>query len=101
MGNWHYLDFSRVGLRKEGGTWVEQGNHTQDIGPGSWADLWHLSQGDVIIGHMASHFTRVAWHLAMGRRGHFVPYISVDGRSPCCDITEICAHHGPTSMDSC
>jgi len=104
--NWHFLDFNREALAQgSDGQWYEfrSKNLTRAIGPGSWADLWHLSHGDVLIGNMASHFTRSAWQLAMGRKARFVPYLSVDGRSPCCDITERCkrAVVGNRTMETC
>ena len=53
---------------------------------------WHLSHGQYHIGHLGSRFGKMAWALAMARHNSIVPYTSVDGHTPCCEIDEVCAN---------
>lgn len=103
--NWHYLDYSRDTFRYKGfveGDEIESAQHAM-IGESAVADLWHLSHGEVFIGHMGSRFCKMGWALATGRRNTFVPFFTVDGHSFCCEIDENCASMKPyiTGMDSC
>ena len=95
--NWHYLDFDHD-MAEHGNSWND--DHSSRIGAGSWANMWHLSNGDVFIGSFASHWARSAWELGMGRKGRLIPYVSVDGHSPCCDSKK-CAENSRKTMDQC
>merc|ERR1711862_1037751 len=52
-----------------------------ELGKTSILDLWHLSHGQVYIGHLGSSFGKLAWYEAMARHNTFIPYYTVDGHS--------------------
>lgn len=54
-------------------------------------DLIHLSHGDVYVGNFGSLFTKTAYMLAVANQNSPVPYVSIDGRSVCCESDEDCA----------
>ena len=100
---WHYLDYSRD-MFDYGGVIESDGNNKKGlIGMASIADLWHLSNGEVYVGHLGSRFSKSSYMLATARSNTFVPFYSVDGHSICCQIDEQCAKMKPyiTSIDDC
>ena len=106
---WKYLAFDRdiFNYAKEGeNVYIEAQENNKnkaDMGETAALDLWHLSHGQVFVGNLGSRFGKSAWFLAMSRNIMFVPYFSVDGRSPCCDIDENCGQMAPfiSSMENC
>jgi hypothetical protein len=73
------------------------------LGETAVADIWHLSHGQVFIGHLGSRFGKVGWRQATARHNTFVPFYTVDGHSICCDIDENCGAMAPyvVSMENC
>lgn len=100
---WHYLDFSRDIFRYEGNVEGDENVKKSFIGEASVADLWHLSHGQIFIGHLGSRFSKVGYLMATARHNTFVPFFSVDGHSICCQIDESCAAMRPyiTSIEDC
>jgi hypothetical protein len=66
-------------------------------------DLWHLSHGEVFVGHLSSRFGKVAYLLAVARQNSPIPYISPDGHNLCCEVDEECADatNKMTTMADC
>jgi hypothetical protein len=106
---WKYLAFERkvFNYATEGTkTYIEDNENNKnqgDLGETAALDLWHLSHGQVFVGNLGSRFGKSAWFQAMSRNNMFVPYFTVDGRSPCCDIDEQCGQMAPyiSSMENC
>ena len=101
--HWHYLDYPRddfsypeaAAQRKSGAQpfieFISDKRQQARIGETAFADLVHLSHMQFFVGHLGSRFGKSAWALATARHNTFVPYISVDGHSPCCAIDENCS----------
>jgi hypothetical protein len=109
--SWKYLDYSRNIFDYFGGdmgggqNFIESPNNTQQgiLGETAFADILHLSHSQIFIGHLGSRFGKIGWLQAVARHGSFVPFFSVDGHSPCCDIDEPCGEMTPyvVSMENC
>ena len=101
--HWHYLDYPRddfsypeaAAQRKSGAQpfieYISDKRQQARIGETAFADLVHQSHMQFFVGHLGSRFGKSAWALATARHNTFVPYISVDGHSPCCAIDENCS----------
>eukprot|EP00548_Thalassiothrix_antarctica_P011485 CAMPEP_0194162024 /NCGR_PEP_ID=MMETSP0152-20130528/79271_1 /TAXON_ID=1049557 /ORGANISM="Thalassiothrix antarctica, Strain L6-D1" /LENGTH=510 /DNA_ID=CAMNT_0038871889 /DNA_START=666 /DNA_END=2198 /DNA_ORIENTATION=- len=103
--NWHYLQFDRNTFRYDGVIEDENNDPKQQkrLGETAVADLWHLSHGQVFIGHLGSRFGKLGWLLSIARHNAFVPYVTVDGHSFCCEVDENCGQVKPyiTDMMNC
>ena len=44
------------------------------------------------MGHLGSRFGKVGWLLATAKYNTLIPYWTVDGRSYCCEIDEVCSN---------
>lgn len=109
--SWKYLDYSRdVFHYNADGAWDGTGfiesptnQNKAFLGETAVADIWHLSHGQVFIGHLGSRFGKVGWWQATARHNTFVPFYTVDGHSICCDIDENCGAMAPyvVSMENC
>lgn len=94
--NWRYLNFSRKAYDAPKRSMIEARDNVLykgakgDMSFSGLADLWHLSHADLFVGHLGSRYGKQAWYMAMGRKGHFVPYVSVDGHTICCTMMESC-----------
>jgi len=103
--NWNFLNYSRDIFQYVGEIeGPKNSRENQDIqGESAMADLWHLSHGQVFVGHLGSRFGKVSWLLSMARRNAFVPFYTVDGHSFCCEIDEACGKMKPyiLSMTNC
>ena len=104
--NWHYLNYSSER------TFHYQGDIEGDtvdrtiqakLGESAVTDLFLLSHGQVFVGNLGSRFGKLSWLLATARHNAFVPFLSVDGHSFCCEIDEGCAQVKPfiESMENC
>jgi len=73
------------------------------LGETALMDVWHLSHGEVFVGHLGSRFGKLSWWQAIARHNTFVPFFTVDGHSVCCDIDEACGRVAPAivSMENC
>lgn len=100
---WYMLDVDRSIFDYDGVVEGDTHNKHVAIGQSAVADLWLLSQGEVFIGHLGSRFGKVGWLLATARYNRFVPFLSVDGHSFCCEIDEPCAKakNHIFSMENC
>ena len=103
--NWHFSNYTRDTFEYEGFIDGKNVGGTKQamLGETAVADLWHLSHGQVFVGHLGSRFGKVSWLLATARRNIFVPFFTVDGHSFCCEIDEPCGEMRPyiTSMENC
>ena len=107
--SWKYLQYSRsiffYGENKEPPFYIEnpENEFRGILGETAVTDLWHLSHGEVFIGHLGSRFGKLGWFLATARYNSFVPFFTVDGHSICCDIDEACGEHAKyvVSMENC
>ena len=89
---WHFLNHSRATFRYQQPVIELASSQSKlSLGETAFTDLWHLSTSQVLVGNMGSRFSKVAWALATARRNNLVPYVSVDGRTPCCEIDEVCS----------
>jgi len=98
--DWNVLEYERDVFRYEG--MIEDpvnGEKQGAQGETAVADLWHLSHGQVFVGHLGSRFGKVSWLLAMARQNAFVPFFTVDGHSFCCEIDEACGDMKPYISD--
>jgi hypothetical protein len=100
---WNFLNYSRDIFKYEGMIESDENDKQGIHGESAVADLWHLSHGEVFVGHLGSRFGKVSWLLSMARRNTFVPFFTVDGHSFCCEIDEQCGKMAPyvSSMDNC
>ena len=101
--NWHTLNYSREYFRYEGMIEFKGNKHKGFLGETAISDLWHLSHGQIFVGHLGSRFGKVSYLLSTARHGTFVPYFTVDGHSLCCEIDEPCGAMKPyiDSMQAC
>lgn len=108
--SWKYLEYSReifdyFGGKANGGTYIESPDNQNRaiLGETGLLDIWHLSHGQVFIGHLGSRFGKFSWIQAVGRHNALVPFFTVDGHSVCCDIDEACGVHAKevVSMENC
>lgn len=101
--NWNFLNYSRDIFNYTGDIESNQNKNHDIQGETAMADLWHLSHGEVFVGHLGSRFGKVSWLLSMARRNAFVPFFTVDGHSFCCEIDEACGKMKPyiSSMENC
>jgi hypothetical protein len=105
---WKYVDYARqlfnysTGMTP-GGWYIEFTDKHGALGETAVADVWHLSHGQVFVGHLGSRFGKLSWWQATARHNAFVPFFSVDGHSVCCDIDEGCGKLAPAivSMENC
>jgi hypothetical protein len=107
---WKYLKYPRQYFNYnnavfDGGNYIEnpENRYAANLGETAVEDIWHLSHGQVFIGHLGSRFGKIAWWQATARYHSFVPYFSVDGHSSCCDIDELCGLMAKyvVSMENC
>jgi hypothetical protein len=107
---WKYLKYPRLYFNYnnetfDGGNYIENPNNrfAAKLGETAAEDIWHLSHGQVFIGHLGSRFGKIAWWQSIARYHSFVPYFSVDGHSTCCDIDELCGLMAKyiVSMENC
>ena len=106
--SWKYLQYPRsIFVYDEGdeGIYIEnpENKFRGILGETAVADLWHLSHGEVFIGHLGSRFGKLGWFLATARYNSFIPFFTVDGHSICCDIDEACGEYAQyvVSMENC
>jgi len=112
--SWKYLEYSRQIFDYFAGQDLELGleayfiespeNKNKPIlGESAILDIWHLSYGQVFIGHLGSRFGKIGWYQAIARYNSFVPFYTVDGHSVCCDIDEACGKMSKfvVSMENC
>jgi len=102
MVSWKYLDYSPSIFGKPG----DEDLTTQDkplAGEATVAELWHVSHGQVFVGHLGSRFGKMAWFQATARHNAFIPFFTVDGHSVCCEIAEACGamKQYVVSMENC
>ena len=105
---WKYVDYSRTLFNysqgmTEGENYIEWSVNMAQLGETAVVDIWHLSHGQVFIGHLGSRFGKLSWWQAIARHNSFVPFFTVDGHSVCCDIDEACGRVSPAivSMENC
>lgn len=101
--NWNILNYSRDIFNYEGYIEGTENHDKAILGESAVADLWHLSHGQVFVGHLGSRFGKISWLLSMARRNAFVPFFTVDGHSFCCEIDEPCGKMKPyiKNMEQC
>jgi len=110
--SWSYLDYSRDIFNYFGGQEIDvttsfiespQNKNKALLGETAIADIWHLSHGQVFIGHLGSRFGKMGWFQATARYNTFIPFYTVDGHSACCDIDEACGAMAQyvSSMENC
>jgi len=112
--SWKYLEYSRQIFDYFAGQELELGLEAYFIespenknkpllGESAIVDIWHLSHGQVFIGHLGSRFGKLGWYQAIARYNSFVPFYTVDGHSVCCDIDESCGKMSKfvLSMENC
>ena len=90
--NWVYLDYPRGQFKKR--DWMEFRSDLDENAPFSLAaELELLSAGDVFVGNMGSHTSRMLYMklVAAGKTGVLPPWISVDGYGLCCGFTDGCS----------
>jgi hypothetical protein len=107
---WKYLKYPRQYFNYNNGSfdgrnYIEspENVYAANLGETAATDIWHLSHGQVYIGHLGSRFGKLAWWQSTARYHSFVPYFSVDGHSVCCDIDEACGLVAKyiVSMENC
>lgn len=90
---WRFLDFPRETFDYITEIeWEENKPKHAFLGETAVDDLWHLSHGQVFVGHLGSRFGKMGWLLATAKYNTLIPYWTVDGRSYCCEIDEICSN---------
>lgn len=108
--SWKYLQYSRevfdyFGGEADSGNFIESpdNKHRAILGETALLDIWHLSHGQVFIGHLGSRFGKLSWIQATARYNTFIPFFTVDGHSVCCDIDEACGKYAKhvVSMENC
>jgi hypothetical protein len=104
--SWKYVDYPRniFHYAKSGILVTDRRNEYISMsGESAFLDIWHLSHGQTFIGHLGSRFGKVSWIQAIGRNNAFVPFLSVDGRSICCELDESCESMDRfvVSMENC
>jgi hypothetical protein len=104
---WKYVDHSRnifnYSTTEDDQRYIEFAGNTAQLGETAVLDIWHLSHGEVFVGHLGSRFGKLSWWQATARHNSFVPFFTVDGHSMCCDIDESCGYVSPAvvSMENC
>eukprot|EP00546_Thalassionema_frauenfeldii_P019991 CAMPEP_0178897402 /NCGR_PEP_ID=MMETSP0786-20121207/1724_1 /TAXON_ID=186022 /ORGANISM="Thalassionema frauenfeldii, Strain CCMP 1798" /LENGTH=568 /DNA_ID=CAMNT_0020567943 /DNA_START=17 /DNA_END=1723 /DNA_ORIENTATION=+ len=105
---WKYVHHSRDIFNYShtlsgGSKFIEFSANHGALGETALMDIWHLSHGEVFVGHLGSRFGKLSWWQAIARHNTFVPFFTVDGHSVCCDIDEACERVAPaiTSMENC
>lgn len=106
--SWKYVDYPRqmfnysLGLQA-GANFIEWAPNKASLGETAMVDVWHLSHGQVFVGHLGSRFGKLSWWQATARHNNFIPFFTVDGHSVCCDIDEACGSVSPAilSMENC
>ena len=83
VDKWHFLNYSRSVFNYDAEVIEDIENRAAQplLGETAVQDLWHLSHGHALVGHLGSRFGKVSWLLATARRNDFVPFFSVDGHS--------------------
>jgi hypothetical protein len=109
--SWKYLKYPRTyfnynnGSLDDGGNYIESPDNmfSANLGESAVTDIWHLSHGQIFIGHLGSRFGKIAWWQATAKYNTFIPFFSVDGHSICCDIDEACGLMSKyiVSMENC
>lgn len=99
--NWHIMNYPRDSFVYD--AWIEKGDNDRNkqalLGESAVSDLFHLSHGQVFVGHLGSRFGKVAYLLTTARHNTFVPFFSVDGHSYCCEVDEPCGEMKPYIPD--
>ena len=107
---WKYLNYPRQYFNYnngsfDGGNYIEspENVYAANLGEAAATDIWHLSHGQVYIGHLGSRYGKLAWWQSTAKYHSFVPFFSVDGHSVCCNIDEACGLVGKyvVSMENC
>lgn len=105
---WKFVNHSRELFNyysnlKPGQHYIEWAPNKADLGEAALVDIWHLSHGQIFIGHLGSRFGKLSWWQAMARHNSFAPFYTVDGHSVCCDIDEACGSMiaAIVSMENC
>lgn len=91
--SWRYLGYPRASFNYGGGNSMVEDTPKamrKFMFESSLQDIWHLSHGEVYVGHFSSRFTKMAYLLAVARQNNAVPFKSVDGHSFCCEVDENC-----------
>lgn len=104
--NWYFLDYvSDNTFNYTGSIEGDEMSKAQQarLGESAVVDLFHLSHGEVFIGHLGSRFGKVSWLLMTARHDRFIPFFSPDGHSFCCEVDEACGEMKPfiTDMENC
>jgi hypothetical protein len=86
-----------------GSKYIEWAPNKAELGETAMVDLWHLSHGQVFVGHLGSRFGKLSWWQATARHNSLIPFFSGDGHSVCCDIDEACGNVSAAilSMENC
>jgi hypothetical protein len=105
---WKYVDHSRDLFNyssnlEPGQHYIEWAPNKAELGEAAVVDIWHLSHGQIFIGHLGSRFGKLSWWQAIARHNSFIPFYTVDGHSVCCDIDEACGSNiaAIVSMENC
>ena len=105
---WKFVDYSRNLFNYSSNLmfetrFIEWAPNAAELGETAVVDIWHLSHGQIFIGHLGSRFGKLSWWQATSRHNSFVPFYSVDGHSVCCDIDEACGSMSLAivSMENC
>lgn len=89
---WRHLNYSRAAFAyTDTIEFVKDSSKQGFLGETGIADLWHLSHGEVFLGHLGSRFGKMGYLLAVARHNAPLPYVTVDGHSLCCEIDEVCS----------
>eukprot|EP00928_Gymnodinium_smaydae_P014602 TRINITY_DN15375_c0_g2_i1.p1 TRINITY_DN15375_c0_g2~~TRINITY_DN15375_c0_g2_i1.p1 ORF type:complete len:517 (-),score=52.98 TRINITY_DN15375_c0_g2_i1:31-1581(-) len=99
--SWRMLNYSRAKYKYSG--MIETAKNNPFMTRTAVTELWHLSHGEVFVGHLGSRFGKVGYLLATARHNSPLPYISVDGHNVCCEVDEVCsgATEKLTNMADC
>jgi hypothetical protein len=105
---WKYVHYPRDVFNYsetllEGEHYIEWAPNMPELGETAFLDIWHLSHGQIFVGHLGSRFGKLSWWQATARHNSFVPYFTVDGHSVCCEIDEACGANAQAvvSMENC
>jgi hypothetical protein len=90
--SWRILNYSRGLFEIKGNVYdfVDM-KKKQFLVESAVQDLWHLSHGEIFVGHLSSRYGKVAYLLAVARQDSAVPYVSPDGHNLCCETDEVCS----------
>jgi hypothetical protein len=101
--SWRFLNYSRSLFDYQGAIEFTPNAYKSFLLESAVQDLWHLSHGEVFVGHLGSRFGKVAYLLAVARQNSPIAYISPDGHNLCCEVDEQCADASKkmTNMADC